>query len=567
METSTPTPTPTSLFNSGPPSEIACIISNGGISSHRRSRKSHRFAKSRRVPKSQNEGRKLHESRKSRRYASTGVTNAIIFPQFASPPSPLVVESEVTVLVSGTPLSSPTWFPQDYGSPSSSHSSSTPSDFNGTTGTEPNGGSTSVGLVVAVVVVLAVVIVGAIGFCAWWRRKKSSQQAPSSMVGGDTAGQWEACSTPHVLDDKSSSNQREVNLADVQLPSSRFGPRSFSYQQLSIATKNFSSSELLGRGGFGPVYRGTLPDGSLIAVKCISDDSSQGMKEFKAEVTIISDLRHRNLVKLRGWCDEDKKFFLVYEFLSQGSLDNLLFNNERCVELSWSRRFSIMLGLGSALRYLHEECDSVIIHRDVKSSNVLLDENFVAKLGDFGLSRQVDQGESSLVTLVAGTRGYMAPEIFGTGKATRESDVYSYGAVLAEVACGRRPVDASLAELYHSVLVDWVWDLHSKGRLLDAADERLNGLFDAEQMRRVLIVALACSHPDPRFRPTIRHITEALNGNMPLPSISPSKPTPNYAHMPPLNIQQVLRDSCTTSSSAATTSSTPFSISSDQLIR
>eukprot|EP00250_Pteridium_aquilinum_P022089 c25298_g1_i1 orf=235-2316(-) len=349
-----------------------------------------------------------------------------------------------------------------------------------------------------------------------------------------------------------------IDMSGLPSPSAGgYGPRKFDYKDLSGATKNFSEEYLLGQGGFGPVYKGVLPeDRSEVAVKCISQRSSQGEKEFFAEVTIISRIRHRNLVQLKGWCREKAKLLLVYEFLPKGSLDTHLFSESSSSTLDWSTRYKIVCGLGSALQYLHLDCEKVIVHRDIKPSNVMLDANYNAKLGDFGLARQLGEGLEGHTTLAAGTIGYMAPESYGTARATPESDVFSYGIVLLEVACGRRPVDASLPAQFEGRLLNWVWDLHSQGRLRDASDTRLEGAFDEEELHRTLIVGLACSHPDPKSRPSIRLALEALQGRVPLPIIPISKPVAYYGSPISMNLFS------TTSGASSSYSGPPISVSS-----
>ncbi|XP_057867972.2 L-type lectin-domain containing receptor kinase IX.1-like [Cryptomeria japonica] len=303
----------------------------------------------------------------------------------------------------------------------------------------------------------------------------------------------------------------------------------FSYGQLREATRNFSDDEILGRGGFGGVYRGILPTTSeTVAIKRIGQGSRQGRKEYISEVTIITKLRHRNLVRLLGWCHEQGELLLVYEFLPNGSLDKYIFD-ERKDCLNWERRYSVARGIASALIYLHEEWDQRVVHRDVKASNVLLDSNFNAKLGDFGLARVVEfDHAASRTTVVAGTRGYMAPEYIETGKASPESDVYSFGAVALEISCGRQPIDYRLEE-YDLRVVAWVWDLRRQGKLLDAADKKLEGNFNSEEMELLMLVGLLCSHPDPKARPTMREVLKILEFDSPLPFVPLNMPVPVYA--------------------------------------
>lgn len=258
-----------------------------------------------------------------------------------------------------------------------------------------------------------------------------------------------------------------------------------------------------------------------LAVKKISQDSKQGRKEYVSEVTTISRLRHRNLVQLLGWCHQKGELLLVYEHLPNGCLDKHIFGKEKDI-LKWNRRYSIACDIASALLYLHEEWDQRVVHRDVKASNVMLDSNFNAKLGDFGLARLMESDQAaSHTTVVAGTRGYVAPECYITGKTSPEADVYSFGAVTLEIACGRRPLDHTLEE-HNCRLVEWVWDLYGKGKALDAADEKLGGLggdFNAEEMERLMVVGLLCSNLDSTSRPKMREVIKILKNEVRLPHV------------------------------------------------
>ncbi|PIA51937.1 hypothetical protein AQUCO_01000067v1 [Aquilegia coerulea] len=313
------------------------------------------------------------------------------------------------------------------------------------------------------------------------------------------------------------------------------GPRKFAYKELVRATNSFSEDGKLGQGGFGGVYKGVLNEDTMkeiIAVKKISRGSSQGKKEYVSEVTVISRLRHRNLVKLIGWCHEYGEFLLVYEYMPNGSLDSHLFGKK--ISLDWAVRYKIALGLASALLYLHEEGEQCVVHRDIKSSNVMLDSSFNVKLGDFGLARFVDHELGSQTTMLAGTMGYLAPECVMTGKSSKESDVYSFGVVALEIACGRMPVEPK-AEESKKRLVEYVWDLYGKGILIDAVDKRLNGNFNEKQLERLIIVGLWCAHPDHKVRPSIRQAIQVLNLEAPLPSLPSKMPVPTY-YAPPMKM-------------------------------
>ncbi|KAK4261417.1 hypothetical protein QN277_004418 [Acacia crassicarpa] len=332
------------------------------------------------------------------------------------------------------------------------------------------------------------------------------------------------------------------------------GPKRFTYQELSQATNHFSEAGKLGEGGFGGVYKGFLTNENLqVAVKRVSKGSKQGKKEYISEVRIISRLRHRNLVQLIGWCHEQGEFLLVYEFMPNGSLDSHLFGNK--TPLTWTVRYKIALGLASSLLYLHEEWEQCVVHRDIKSSNVILDANFNAKLGDFGLARLVDHELGSQTTVLAGTMGYLAPECVTTGKASKESDVYSFGVVALEITCGRRPVDVRVDEPGKVRMVEWVWDLYGKGMLLEAADKKLNLEYDERQIESLMIVGLWCCHPDQGMRPSIRQVIKVLNFEATLPSLPLKLPVPMY-YAPPM---EMCRFSYTSSGPTASTKGSSYS--------
>ncbi|XP_022143733.1 L-type lectin-domain containing receptor kinase S.4-like [Momordica charantia] len=293
----------------------------------------------------------------------------------------------------------------------------------------------------------------------------------------------------------------------------QIGPHRYPYRELEKATRRFSERELLGQGGFGKVYRGILPISKTdVAVKRISHDSKQGLREFVTEISTIGMLRHRNLVQLLGWCRRRQDLLLVYEFMANGSLDKYLFDDPKST-LNWEQRFRVLKGVASALLYLHEGYERVVIHRDVKASNVLLDGELKGRLGDFGLARVYEHGSDPDTTRVVGTLGYVAPELPRTGKATTSSDVYAFGAVMLEVACGRRPVEVkALPE--EMTLVDWVWEKFREGRVLDAVDPKLQGDYDEIEAAMVLKLGVMCSNNEPKQRPSMRQVVRCLDGEI-----------------------------------------------------
>ncbi|XP_041022758.1 probable L-type lectin-domain containing receptor kinase S.5 [Juglans microcarpa x Juglans regia] len=317
--------------------------------------------------------------------------------------------------------------------------------------------------------------------------------------------------------------KRVKKLEDIESRSRNAAnlPKMYTYKQLSKATHNFSKENLLGRGGFGSVYKGTIFDPpKTIAVKKISATSKQGEREYMAEICTIGRLRHKNLVQLQGWCHKREHLLLVYEYMPNGSLDCFI----GIGFLDWKTRYNILTGLASALLYLHEECGNPVVHRDVKPNNVMLDSDYNAHLGDFGLARLLEN-DASVTTVLAGTPGYLAPEVGYTGKATPVSDVYSFGMVVLEVVCGRR----SKGIRGETSLVDYVWNSYGKNELLEVADRMLEGEFDEEEVKRTLILGLACLHPDSMFRPKMRKVVQILlNPNEPLIKLPETRPTGVY---------------------------------------
>nr|ASM47203.1 lectin receptor kinase protein 1 [Parasponia rigida] len=309
--------------------------------------------------------------------------------------------------------------------------------------------------------------------------------------------------------------------------------RKFSYYELCDATNNFAEEEKLRQEGLGGVYRGFLKDeDSYVAIKMVSKSSSQGLKEYTSELKIISELWHKNIVQLIGWCHHNEldHLLLVYEFMINGSLDAHLFRGES--SLTWFARYNIARGLASALLYLHEECERCVLHTDIKSSNVMLDSNFNAKLGDFGLARLYNHdtncSSAEQSSMFSETLGYLAPEYITTKTASKASDVFSFGVVMLEIASGKQAGEHSFETANGQVsLVEWVWDSYEREKLLDVVDKRLCKKFDVKETKCLLIVGLWCVHPDHNLRPSIRQAVQVLNFDLPCPDL-PKRPTSNY---------------------------------------
>ncbi|CAN6214234.1 unnamed protein product [Urochloa humidicola] len=316
------------------------------------------------------------------------------------------------------------------------------------------------------------------------------------------------------------------------------GPRKFSYKELSAATRGFHASRVVGKGAFGTVYKATMPGATATtyAVKR-STQAHQSRSEFVAELSVIACLRHKNLVQLEGWCDEKGELLLVYEYMPNGSLDRALYGDP-CT-LTWPQRYAVAAGIASVLSYLHQECEQRVIHRDIKTSNILLDANLSPRLGDFGLARLMDHNKSPVSTLTAGTMGYLAPEYLQSGKATEQTDVFSYGVVVLEVCCGRRPIDKDDGGGKNVNLVDWVWRLHGEDRLIEAADARLAGEFDRDEMLRLLLVGLSCANPNCEERPAMRRVVQILNREAEPVPVPRKKPLLVFSSSASMKLQEI----------------------------
>ncbi|KAM0864911.1 hypothetical protein ACQ4PT_043625 [Festuca glaucescens] len=314
-----------------------------------------------------------------------------------------------------------------------------------------------------------------------------------------------------------------------------FGPHRFAYKDLFRATGGFDSKHLLGVGGFGRVYKGVLPKSKTeVAVKVVvsHDNAKQGMKQFVAEVVSIGRVRHRNIVQLLGYCRRKGELLLVYEYMPNGSLDNWLYD-QHAPPLSWPQRLRAIRGVASGLLYLHEDWEQVVVHRDIKASNVLLDGEMNARLGDFGLAKMYDRGSDPQTTHVVGTMGYLAPELACTRRVTPATDVFAFGSFVLEVACGRRPIEHGAADDNRLILADWVLERWHAGDVGATADPRLCGVYDAEEAAAVLRLGLVCSHPAPAARPSMRQVVQYLDGDEPIP-----EPAPTYRSFTMLAMMQ-----------------------------
>ncbi|KAF5756245.1 putative protein kinase RLK-Pelle-DLSV family [Helianthus annuus] len=286
----------------------------------------------------------------------------------------------------------------------------------------------------------------------------------------------------------------------------------FDFERISASTDGFSDANKLGEGGFGPVYKGKLPGGVEVAVKRLSIHSGQGLEEFKNEVTLIAKLQHRNLVRLLGYSMKGNEKMLIYEYMSNKSLDAFIFDGTQSMLLDWTKRFEIIMGICRGLIYLHQDSRLRIIHRDLKTSNVLLDEDLNPKISDFGLAKIVNGKEvESNTKRIIGTYGYMAPEYALEGLFSTKSDVYSFGVVILEIISGKKKHYQSEQAIS---LLNYAWQLWKDGRPLDLMEQVLLESYDPNVVLKCIMVGLLCVQEDPDDRPTMSNVVTMLTSDI-----------------------------------------------------
>ncbi|CAN4090480.1 unnamed protein product [Withania somnifera] len=282
------------------------------------------------------------------------------------------------------------------------------------------------------------------------------------------------------------------------------------FEVLVSATKNFHPDNKLGEGGFGPVFKGQLSDGRQIAVKKLSHSSRQGMKEFKNEAKLLARVQHRNVVNLVGYCAHGVEKLLVYEYVANESLDKILFKSATRDALSWKRRHDIIIGIARGLLYLHEGSHTCIIHRDIKASNILLDDKWVPKIADFGMARLYPEDQTHVNTRVAGTNGYMAPECVMYGHLSVKADVFSFGVVVLELISGQKNSTFNRDPDSRSLL-EWAYRLYKKGRSWEITDPALAQSAIPDEIAMYVQIGLLCIQSDPLQRPTMQQVVVMLS--------------------------------------------------------
>lgn len=302
----------------------------------------------------------------------------------------------------------------------------------------------------------------------------------------------------------SSKDSQEEELEEIAAQEQKI----FSFQTLVSATKNFHPNHKLGQGGYGPVFKGKLEDGRDIAVKKLSQSSNQGKKEFTNEAKLLARVQHRNVVSLLGFCVNPEKL-LVYEYVVHESLDKFLFSSGNRDVLDWKRRYNIILGVARGLLYLHEDSHDRIIHRDIKASNILLDDKWVPKIADFGMARLYPEDQTHINTRVAGTNGYMAPEYAMHGNLSVKVDVYSFGVMVLELVSGHKNSGFKFDPECENLL-DWAYKLYKKGKSHEILESKLGSSADLDEVSACIQIGLLCTQSDPRERPTMRRVVVML---------------------------------------------------------
>ncbi|KAK4376519.1 hypothetical protein RND71_002815 [Anisodus tanguticus] len=434
-----------------------------------------------------------------------------------SPPSPsfLPPRDSPPTPSSEPPNNSPPSPPVPSGGTSTNNSSNAADSLNRTSSSGiGTGGTVAVGVIVAV---LLLSIIGVVGWCVWKRKKKAVYLNGGNVMPTSVGSTPKSDSVLLKVQESTPVSGSGTGNNFLNSPGGSGGlgnPKIwFTYEELIKATNDFSAENLLGAGGFGSVYKGCLPDGRDVAVKQLDIGGRQGDREFRAEVEIISRVHHRHLVSLVGYCISENRRLLVYEYVPNNTLYFHLHAAGRPV-MDWATRVKIAVGAARGIAYLHEDCNPRIIHRDIKSSNILLDINFEARVSDFGLAKLAQDAKSHVTTRVVGTFGYMAPEYASSGKLTEKSDIYSFGVVLLELITGRKPVDTS-QPLGDESLVEWARPLltHAIEKLEfdQLADPRLERNYVIPEMFQLIEAAAACVRHSAAKRPRMGQIMRAFD--------------------------------------------------------
>ncbi|XP_058073015.1 G-type lectin S-receptor-like serine/threonine-protein kinase At1g11410 isoform X5 [Magnolia sinica] len=347
-------------------------------------------------------------------------------------------------------------------------------------------------------ILIITIILGAILFascgCYLWRRQKKREG--------------------------SGENERNHGINEIELEESTKGSELplFDLHVVAAATNNFSSENKLGEGGFGPVYKGKLMNGEEIAVKRLSKNSGQGSEEFRNEILLIAKLQHRNLVRIIGCCTQGEEKMLIYEYMRNKSLDWFIFDETRRVLLDWRQRFNIIMGIARGVLYLHQDSRLRIIHRDLKASNVLLDNEMNPRISDFGMARLFGGNQTQANTnRVVGTYGYMSPEYAMDGLFSVKSDVFSFGVLLLEIINGKRN-NSYFSDDPSQNLIRYAWELWNEGRCLELVDSWMLSSCPTNELQRCIQVGLLCVQENAKDRPTMASVVFMLGIDTVMPT-------------------------------------------------
>ncbi|XP_054796495.1 cysteine-rich receptor-like protein kinase 2 isoform X2 [Prosopis cineraria] len=321
-----------------------------------------------------------------------------------------------------------------------------------------------------------------------------------------------------------SKSSKMVPKGDILGSTELKGPVNFRYRDLKSATQNFSEKNKLGEEAFGDVYKGTLKNGKVVAIKKLDLGQSRQMeKEFKSEVKLISNVHHRNIVRLLGCCNKGQERLLVYEHMKNNDVGQFLFGENKDA-LSWMQRYGIILGTARGLAYLHEEFHVCIIHRDIKTNNIFLDDDFQPKIANFGLARLLTRDQSHLNTNFAGTMGYVAPEYAMHGQLSEKVDIYSYGVIILEIISGQK-VSASKVDDKGGYLLQRAWKLYERGMHIEFVDKNLDpNEYDAEEIKKIIEIGLLCTQASPAARPKMSEIVRMLKRKSLMEHTQPTMP-------------------------------------------
>ncbi|MFS7954827.1 putative protein kinase RLK-Pelle-PERK-1 family [Helianthus anomalus] len=464
----------------------------------------------------------------------------LVPPATTSPPPPAAIPTREIPTIPNQPNLLPTrGDASDKGAPGPARKLPSPSSRKSASKSSTDYSATNIPIIIGGIVVGIVVFLALFVICAMCNKKKKKgyyipeQSAgvggggpyyhgkPDHVVRVGTGGGWgHPPQPPPMNSSKEFPGPRMSMAASTNMPLA-FSQSQFSYDELVAATGGFTQYNLVGQGGFGFVHKGVLPNGQEVAIKSLKPGSGQGEREFQAEVEMLSRVHHRYLVSLVGYCISDGQRMLVYEFVPNRTLEFHLHGKGQVV-MDWQTRMRIALGSAKGLAYLHEDCHPRIIHRDIKSANILLDHEYEAKVSDFGLAKLTTGNDTHVSTRVMGTFGYLAPEYASSGKLSEKSDVFSFGVMLLEILTGRKPIDPE-TEYMNDSLVEWARPLIAKakedGDYNELVDPRLKTNYDRNEMAQMASCAEASVRHSARRRPKMSQIVRALEGNASLDSL------------------------------------------------